>query len=437
MAWPAKSGVHLSARPDGLARLCCAAKGLLETEKKQANSHAESLAGCKPPEPLRFDRRSLQEIWNSEALKSIRLAMLRGEKLKACANCYAEERTGKTSKRTRENKNFLSQNYSRFAEAAACGGRLSGNPVYLDLRLGNLCNLKCRSCGPLFSSAWAEEIRRRQSAYEGEPALKEAFSDGYKGALRRQRQFSSWFKAGVFLETISKVRGGVQKIYLSGGEPLLIKDQLALIDRFAESSGARQITVSLHSNLTRLPAAFLEKLSAFKRIDFGASIDAFGSRNNWLRAPSRFFLIEKNMESLCAAAKKRKNIAPYINCVTSAYNILSLSGLLDWSRSLEARFGLAVPVHFDMLHWPAFQHISVLRGELRARAAKNLKAASRRYKLREQEENGLSHLIRILESPPPSRADSLRKQLLSATAAIDKIRGESFFKSFPEFEGRF
>ena len=388
---------------------------------------------------LRFDKHSLQEIWNSESLKSIRRKMLEGEKLKGCQSCWDEEKTGKLSKRKRENMNFLGKSAERLAEAAANGGHLSQNPIFLDLRMGNLCNLKCRSCGPLFSSAWAGEMRRRRVDYQKSQVLTETYQETFK----RAEKISQWFAAPVFFETVEAVREGLANLYLSGGEPLLIKGQLALLERLLETGDAAHIKIQLHSNITKLPPSFMENLGRFKRVDFGVSIDAYGERNNWLRSPSKFSLIERNMERLLEISQKSRNIIPYINCATSAFNVLSLGELIRWSRKLSSRFGIPIPVNFDMIHWPAFHHISVLREDLKREAKNRLEAIGRddslSPRLLPQEENGLNHLIRVLESPPKPRASDifLRKQMEEHTLSIDKFRGESFFQVFPEFGGRF
>ena len=131
--------VHLTSKPNGAVRLCC-----FSTKYIKDKSDRQLFLG----------KDSFQQIWNSYDMKKIRIKMLNNEKLPDCRFCWDEEKNGKISKRIRENKRWLNH-YSHYLELARHNKDfVSENPTYLDLRLGNKCNLRCRTCNPLFSSLW-------------------------------------------------------------------------------------------------------------------------------------------------------------------------------------------------------------------------------------------------------------------------------------------
>ena len=79
--------IHMHPWPNGKTMLCC-------------DSPWESHIG-----DLREN--SLQEVWNSEDMKQVRLKMLQGKKCKQCVRCYEKEKYGHDSLRVRSNKDWL------------------------------------------------------------------------------------------------------------------------------------------------------------------------------------------------------------------------------------------------------------------------------------------------------------------------------------------
>lgn len=134
---------------DGKARLCCRTQ--------------EHISGW--GRPLSLHSESFEEIWNSEYMRKTRRAMLAGEKLEACAGCYATEASGGASLRQIANAGATSILDAADASAmlalaeiiVAEHGAVAPPPAALHLWLGNLCNLKCGMCSPMFSSQIAAD----------------------------------------------------------------------------------------------------------------------------------------------------------------------------------------------------------------------------------------------------------------------------------------
>jgi len=100
---------------------------------------------------------TLEEIWNSEYLREVRRGMLRGERISACEHCYRMEESGGTSLRQIANRaasESIGEMARRVVEENAA---LADPPSSLHLWLGNLCNLKCRMCSPIYSSQIAAD----------------------------------------------------------------------------------------------------------------------------------------------------------------------------------------------------------------------------------------------------------------------------------------
>ena len=407
--------VHLTSKPDGAVRLCCFSTKYIKD--KFGNQ-------------LSFGKNSFKQIWNSHEMREIRQKMLNNEKLSGCQYCWDEEASGKVSKRMRENKRFLKNYGHRLNFAKSNEGSVSENPPYLDLRLGNQCNLKCRTCNPLFSSLWRKELEKNEKAMSENVLLKNT----YQNDFNRTKNVENWYETGIFFNTVKQISSSLRRIYISGGEPFLIKRQNLFVDHFLKTGVYKKIVVDMNTNLTYLDQALLKKLAQFKRVCFSVSIDAYGDKNNWIRSPSKFSKIEKNMEEIL---KLSGNVKVSINCTVSVYNILYLSELIDWSRGIAKRLNKSVPViHCDLLHHPFFQQISVLPFSLKEKAIDRLKHIKEK-ELFPSEEKDIDCLVNILQSSleENKKTEVLRQELKEHTRILDQWRKEGFFSVFPEFRG--
>ena len=408
--------IHLTSKPNGACRLCCFSTKYIKDKKG---------------EQLFFGKDSFEKIWNGYEMKNIRIKMLNNGKLPECSHCWNEEANGKVSKRIRENKKFLNS-YKRHLESARNNeGYVSGHPANLDLRLGNQCNLRCRTCNPLFSSSWHKELKKNKESMYKNPTLKNI----YQADFDKSKNMADWYKTEIFFNTVKRINEDLRLVYISGGEPFLISSQHLFIDHFLETGTYKNITINMNTNLTYLDKSLLEKLTHFKKVHFSVSVDAYGDRNNWIRSPSTFLKVEKNMETILELSG---NIEVSINCTVSVYNILYLSELMAWSREIARRRNRDIPrVHFDLLHKPMFQQISVLPFSLKKKAMEQLNHVKEGGELFPTETEDINSLIKILQSSSEEneRTQELRHQLKEHTRIFDQWRNENFFSVFPEFVG--
>ena len=408
--------VHLSSKPNGAVRLCCFSTKYIKD--KSGNQ-------------LFFGKNSFKEIWNSYGLKQTRKKMLNNDKLSECQHCWDEEANGKISKRMRENKKYLKSITNQLSFARNNQGSVLENPSYLDLRLGNQCNLKCRTCNPLFSSLWHKELEKNEKTMSENSLLKNTYQNDFNKA---KKEGNYWYEKEVFFNTVKQINPDLRRIYISGGEPLLIQSQHLFVDHFLKTGVYKKITVDMNTNLTYLDQSLLKKLAQFKRAHFSVSIDAYGNKNNWIRSPSKFSKIEKNMEKILNLSG---NIEVSINCTVSVYNILYLSELIDWSRDIAKKLNKEIPIiHFDLLHQPFFQQISVLPFSLKEKTIDRLNYIKDKQ-LFPSEIKDINSLINILQSSlqKNSKEQILRHQLKEHTRILDQWRNENFFSVFPEFRG--
>jgi MoaA/NifB/PqqE/SkfB family radical SAM enzyme len=86
--------------------------------------------------------------------------------------------------------------------------------MFLDLKLGNICNLKCRICGSWSSSAFATEELQFMSAEEKKTS--------HHYIMLKQ---GAWPRENTnFWDEIDRVLDQIRYIEFTGGEPFMIRE---------------------------------------------------------------------------------------------------------------------------------------------------------------------------------------------------------------------
>ena len=96
---------------------------------------------------LKADTDSFSSALNSKSAIDLKDALARGEKHSACHVCWEAEDAGFESKRIRD-----TQRYDRQVDDKEL--------IFLELNLGNTCNLACRICGIHASSTWRKDYAK-------------------------------------------------------------------------------------------------------------------------------------------------------------------------------------------------------------------------------------------------------------------------------------
>lgn len=397
--------VHFSCKPDGSPRVCCFSQNSYVLNDDGKRSH--------------LTHQSIDEIWHSKWMNSFREKMFFNEAPSECKFCHNEEAAGKTSKRQSENRKYLETSQEIIACAKKQNGKINSPPVYFDLRLGNLCNLKCRTCNPLFSSAWAREV-------EAHPT--NAILQSYQSTLDQARQSESWHKSPDFWNQFHSIAGSIEEIYLTGGEPMLIKEHFALLKFFKENDYAKNIYLRYNTNLTLLPDEFLQLAPNFKKISLSCSIDGLREKNDWLRSPSKWSMIEENFNKTLLLPS---NVNIDINCTVSIFNVLYFDELFLYFKNIAKESGRMIEVFPDILHEPLFMPLHLLPSDLKLVAQDRLLGLLERSDLTNSERKNILSLNRMLNVQNAHQADLLN-QLKNHIVALDKIRQEKFELVFPE-----
>jgi MoaA/NifB/PqqE/SkfB family radical SAM enzyme len=315
--------VNITVDPDGSIKPCCVSQDFI---KKPTGEKFN----------LGFDK--IEDIVNSKDLVDIRQKMLAGEKVAGCSQCYQHEEYGGKSQRLQYNQMFplkFSQSHVERTDIK-----------YFDLRLGNLCNLNCRSCSPKNSSQFSKEINELHN------------TNITKFHEILPLTIDTWYESDVFMDNIDSQLKNIKLLYLTGGEPTIIKKNFEILNKLISTGFSKNITVMINSNMTNLNSDFYEILDEFKSVIFFASIDGTGPIQEYLRYPSDWNQIDNNITKLI----KRANIKIRPTPVIQTTNLNKIVDLFEYFENFNISANKSIvemmpiilenPKYLDLLYLP-------------------------------------------------------------------------------------
>ena len=357
---------------------------------------------------------TLEEIFNSDVMKQLRLDFANGiRRPDFCTACYQREDNGFVSGRHGSNLDYLDVEDEIVAKMEP-DGYLEPNIKSWDIRFSNLCNLKCRSCGSVYSTTWAQE----EEKFEGYSDYKklQSIPDGVPDPLENQYH-------------------NVDKIYFAGGEPLIMPEHFRALQKIIDTGRAGKVKLLYNTNMTKLnynKHNLIEFWKHFKVVVIGASIDAMGERAEYIRNGVKWSVIENNFKELSESVKVYKNINIHISPTVSIMNVHSLpdlhkyfveKGYVEDTTAIVLNM-LLNPAHYEIRNLPR-----KLKDEVKQKIKDHciwLKEQNTRLDVIESFESILSYIENEAKDADVAR-------FVSETNKIDKRRNQSFEKTFPEY----
>ena len=401
--------IHMATLTDGRTPLCCIAD-------QDTNNN--------------LNNNTIKEIWNSKEYKFARKNLLKGKQIKPCMTCFNEEDNGVASHRMTENniwRNVLGKDYiEELTNSTTPTGYLDNPPITLDLRLGNTCNSQCIMCRPQDSSKWVSLGNK----------LLEEFDEGY---LRQEWKHKSnlnlldfeWYKNKEFWNELYELIPNIQHIIFGGGEPLYIEEHYNFIDKVIEMGESHHISLRYHTNGTIMNKDLIIKWKKFNSVEVMLSIDAYSTRNDYIRYPSKWKSVRETMKLLEVSSD---NVFPKINTTVSLLNVFYLNEFAQWmiqqnfkKISKDGHNGIFFP---SILHYPEYLSVTALRGDMKNRVVEEL---SKFFELKEYKYtiSKFKQIINFMNSKDNSKLLPETKKYLNK---LDEIRNTSYKETFKELE---
>ena len=356
--------IHFATRPNGDMRLCCSANA-----SGAGENHTVGLVKNERGQPANFGRETPMSAWNNEYMKDVRLTMLEGKIPASCSKCIAEESKGVASKRIWETGSWMEDgsDVEELIKQTAEDGMVPEKLVYLDLRLGHTCNLKCVMCSPHDSSQWVADHKKIYPLFQAKE-LKEQMSWDRKDFNNKWHENPDFWKE-MYAQILN-----LKQVYFAGGEPLMIREHKWFLEEIIRQGYADKILIRYNTNGLLVDDEIIELWKKFKKVKVGFSIDAVGARNWYIRYPSDWATIQGNLHKL---DNTPDNIQVSIATAIQILNIKHLADFAKWKITqnfkkvnlentvggIQAGGGI---VNMHLLYIPTFLSIRLLPAEDKA-----------------------------------------------------------------------
>jgi hypothetical protein len=379
--------IHLHAYPTGEAYPCC-----------HAEMGVGQVGNCR--------NSTLEKIWQDTPMQQLREDMLSETPNATCGRCYEQEANGFFSGRKSANKH-----HGHHVK------KLDKNPfemTYWDIRFSNLCNLKCRSCGHIFSSQWYQD----QAKLAGGDWKEKNTVLNYAG----RTELDMWEQLEPHLDY-------VEQIYFAGGEPLLMEEHYRILDELVRRS-LFHVRLIYNTNFTHTDLkgqSVFEYWKLFDSVAVGASLDGAEEYAEYIRKGTDWHQVERNRVEML-------KICPQVDFyISPTLSILNAQHLPEFHRNWVER-GLIQPqdLNVNILQDPAYYRIDIAPAEYK-------QELSTRY---------LNHIMWLRDQDPLGRATqgfesaitfmnaTDNTQLIDTfwrkTYELDSIRRENIMDVIPE-----
>ena len=369
------------------------------------------------------DISSLQDIADSDTMKSLKANMLGGVRSDFCKSCYAVEDAGGMSVRQYYVKKYHDEIERILTDKFS--GRAS-SMKFIDFSLSNNCNLKCRMCSPGASYGLSADFKAIGMDYSSESA---------------ERAHSGWKYDGLIRNIVEDKASDLSDILFTGGEPLTNPIHLKILEALTENGRSKHVALSYHSNLMILPDHVLDLWKLFKKVDVHLSLEGNANYNDYIRHKSDFQKIIANLEKLFSYRKKSK-LWIEIHTVFQAYNFLILPEYLEYLKQFEK--DIPCFPHFIWIDNPDFLSVNSLPPDVKLSGAQALNAyldENEKFYKKCSHPEFVSEKIGILRACLARMNYSEDKNSLEKfkvyTEKLDRLRGQNVAEVFPALKGVF
>ena len=372
--------MHLYGSLNGTYHLCC---------------HAEFVSS---PKGIGDYTQKPSDVWNGEPMKQVRRNFLNGVIPPECIEtCYNLESNGGTSNRIQVNKRF--QGKFNLLEKTKPDGSVDNFPSYIDLRFGNLCNFKCRMCGPYASTSW------------------------YKDALTNHSDIVDYYTENDLLwEDLNQFLPYIEDVYFAGGEPFVQDGHYKLLTTFIKSGVSKNISLQYNTNLSYSKYKnfdLKDMWSNFKTVSLWPSIEGWKDQAEYSRKGLSWDKFIHNAQIF------EEHITTF-SSVISIYSIYTMPELMLWVKSINKDF------FGTLLQQPSYLSITCLPSISKKLIISKYKDFIYKHK-QDLTPYDIEQMLSWLKYMNSSDTSHLLSKFKQEQERLDLLRNESFESVYPEY----
>lgn len=334
----------LATREDGAIKICCRSQPVGWIQKQ-----------------------SLEEVWNSDKMRDVRRQVLSGERPDVCMPCFHLEDQGVESLRQRHTRGVIPEArvnlYPDALDKLEDDYSMPFELPTMEIKINNLCNLKCRMCNPLDSTSWTdwkevEEFYEKENNYLV-PVVK-------KLTKRPGQYIGAFDDSAHWWSSFEKLLPHFRRVEFAGGEPLMDPNHYKILDMLKPY--AKDIEIKYATNGTKLGISdgrtVFDYWPHFRSVAVNVSIDGIHDVYEYIRGNSDFSLIEENIKKI----KQISNISRIVGAFTvQSNNIMQIDRVIEYFLN-----DLGIIFYSHRVNYPRALSAQVLPLDLKIQIISNL-----------------------------------------------------------------
>jgi sulfatase maturation enzyme AslB (radical SAM superfamily) len=250
----------------------------------------------------------------------------------------------------------------------------------------------------------------------------------------------------MYWSNFEKYAVKAHKLYIVGGEPLIIDEHQESLERIVASGNAPNMRLEYNTNLTMLPDKLVSLWENFKEIRIGVSIDGIGAVFNYQRTPAKFDQVYKNM--LKIDQNQKINLRGWFAFTVTPFNVFHFPEFMKWklTESQLTRFNPLIDsrpiVSHHMCHSPKYYNVKMLPPELKQEVKiyyeeyiEWINGTDARDNVKKDFAKVLNGVLKFMNSEDYSK-DWL-KTFVETTIKLDKMRNQNIIDIVPQYKELF
>jgi hypothetical protein len=401
----------LATREDGAVKVCC-------------RSH-----------PVGFIQdQSLEEIWNNEIMQQIRKQVLNNERPAECAPCFNLEDQGVESLRQRHIAGVIPEARINLYPNAVSTMRKDYTMPFeiptIEIKMNNLCNLKCRMCNPMDSTSWNDWQEVEEHYKKEDNFLVKKIIDLN---LKNKPFLDSFVDTPNWWSSFEKLLPYFRRVEFAGGEPLMDPTHYKILDMLAPYGD--RIEIKYATNLTMLGKSnrtIWEYWPKFKSVAVNVSIDGIGDSYEYVRGNASWSELVNNIQQI--------QTIPNVSRIVGAVAV-QVSNVLILDKMIELFLNdLGIVFYTNMVNYPNVLSAQVLPGPLKNIAITRLlnvqdklagfKLIEKHPMLLDLTRGQITGVINYLSS---NNQSDKWQECIEFNHKLDATRNQCFEKITPEF----
>jgi sulfatase maturation enzyme AslB (radical SAM superfamily) len=403
----------LATREDGAIKICCrsAPIGYIQNE-------------------------TLEEVWNGDAMREVRKQVLSNERPNACKPCFDLEDQGVQSLRQRHIAGVIPEArvnlYPDALDALEEDYTMPFELPTMEIKLNNLCNLKCRMCNPLDSTSW-KDWDQVTEFYKKEDNI---LIPIVESLVTKPGQYIGPFdNSDNWWSSFEKLLPFFRRVEFAGGEPLMDPYHYKILDKLAEYGDNIELKYATNGTTLGIKGGrtIHDYWPKFRSVAVNVSIDGVHDVYEYIRGNGKFSVIEENIKVF----KSFPNVSRVVGAFTvQANNIMQIDKVIDYFINT-----LGIVFYSHRVTYPMALSAQVLPPELKQGVVDKLEVMKETvltYKwiqdsdlLREVTLQQIQDNINFLQAR--CMYESHWKDCINFNRALDKTRGQDFLAANPEF----